>query len=156
MGGDPVDLIHKLRHFNLDLHPVLIGVDAIGGLYSELSEAMQDIMGFSEVSLRCLYKGDRIFDIAFRLVQTTDLRSELLGYGQAGGVVASSIDPQARGELLDIPVHLPVLELEDAAGILRAHVMIDYHLTLLESTLTRPPWPNVLFDTDRNSGVFRA
>ena len=75
MRGDPVDLVYELRYFNLDLHPVLIGVDAVGRLYSELSEAMQYIVGFSEVSLRCLYKGDRIFDIAFRLVQTTDLRS---------------------------------------------------------------------------------
>ena len=42
------------------------------------------------------------------------------------------IDPQPRGKLFDVFVHLHALELEDAVGVLGAHVMIDYHLILLE------------------------
>jgi hypothetical protein len=104
MRGDPVDLVHQLRDLHLDLHPVLVGVDAIGGLYRQFAEAMQDIVRFGQIPFGGLNEGDRVLYVASRLVQAPDLGSELLRYGQTRGIVASPVDSHPRGELLDILV----------------------------------------------------
>ena len=43
VGGDSVHLIDQGGDLHLDLHPVLVGVDAVGGLDSQLAYALQDV-----------------------------------------------------------------------------------------------------------------
>ena len=41
VGGDPVHLVDQLGDFHLDLHPVLGGVDPVGGLHRELAQPLR-------------------------------------------------------------------------------------------------------------------
>ncbi|MCK7577241.1 MAG: hypothetical protein MZV65_16320 [Chromatiales bacterium] len=44
--GDPVDLVDELGDLDLDLHAVLVGVDAVRRLYGQLADAVQDVLRF--------------------------------------------------------------------------------------------------------------
>ncbi len=41
--SDPVDFVHQLADFDLDLLAVLSGVDTVRGLHGQLAEALENV-----------------------------------------------------------------------------------------------------------------
>ena len=49
--GDAVHLVDQLRHLDLDLHAVLVGVDAVGRLHRQLAQPLHDVLALLQVAL---------------------------------------------------------------------------------------------------------
>ncbi len=93
VGGDAVHLVDQGGDLHLDLHAVLVGVDAVGRLHRELAQPLDDVLALLEVALRGLDEGDAVGGVGAGLAQAADLAAHLLRDGQARGVVARAGDP---------------------------------------------------------------
>ena len=132
MGGDSVDLVDQGGDLHLDLHPVLVGVDAVGGLDSQLPKALQDVLGLLEIALCGLDEGNAVQGVLLRPLESPDLGAHLLGYGQTGGVVPGAVDPHSGGQLLHVLVDCPGVPLFLTVGKDGTHVVVDDHSILLD------------------------
>jgi hypothetical protein len=132
MARDPVDLVHKGRDLDLDLHAVFLRVDAVGGLDRELAEPLQDILALLEVTFGCLDEGDAVGGVARGLVQAADLGPHLFGNGEAGCVIARSVDAQSGTELFHVAGDPIVGDSKLPVGEHGAEIVIDDHMY--------PPW----------------
>ncbi len=60
VAGDAVHLVDQRGDLHLDLHAVLVGVDAVGRLHRELAQPLDDVLRLLEVALGGLDEGDAV------------------------------------------------------------------------------------------------
>ena len=81
-----------------------------------ISEGLRSQIGGLKVAVRNTQDGD---------LQATDLRTQALGDGEAGGVVGGTVDAEAGGELLQRLGHLVVGDGQVAVRVHRRDVVVD-------------------------------
>jgi len=124
---DTVNLVDQRRNLDLDKLPVLLGVDAVGGLNREHPNPLEDRRCLVQVAFRGLHEGHAVLGVALGLAKSHDLGPHLFGNRKARCVVAGSVDAHAGRELFHRTVHVPVLELKHPVRVDGAHVVIDNH-----------------------------
>jgi hypothetical protein len=83
VGCNAVEFINQLRNFDLDLHSVFSGINSVGSLNGQFPDPVKNICSFLQIAFGCLDKRNSILDVSFSLIQTADLASQFLGYGQS-------------------------------------------------------------------------
>jgi hypothetical protein len=63
--------------------------------------------------------------LALAVLRPVTCAAQLLADGQAGGVVGSAVDAEARGQLLEALAHLAVGDVQAAVGVHRGRVLVD-------------------------------
>src|SRR5690606_3609472 len=76
-------------------------VHIVGGLNSQLADALQVIVDFVQVAFGGLGQRDAVVGIAGSLGHALDLGSHAVGDGLTGGIILGAVDAQARGQALD-------------------------------------------------------
>ena len=125
-------------NLDLDLHPVLVGVDAVGRLHGQLAQPLHDVLALLQVAFRGLDEGDAVRRVLAGLAQAADLAAHLLGHGEARGVVAGAGDRMPEESFSMFLSSGQVVDLQLPVGEHRAHVVIDDH-GILPETPSGPP-----------------
>jgi hypothetical protein len=74
---------------------------AVAGFDSQLANALQHRVHFVECAFCRLDHRDAVLGVSLGLVQTCDLRLQLLADGEAGRVVGGAVDAETTRQLLD-------------------------------------------------------
>jgi hypothetical protein len=132
MARNTVYLIDQLGHFHLDLHTILIGVDAVGGLNRQLPDPVQNILGFLKVTFSSLDKRHTVLYIPFGLIQPPDLAPHLLGDRQTGSIISRPVYTLPGAEPFNTSRYVGIGNTQGTVGVQGAHVMIyNQIITLL-------------------------
>jgi hypothetical protein len=132
MRSDTVDLVNKLRDFDLDLHSIFGRINTVRGLNRQFSDPVQNILGFLQITFGGLNERYAVLYVPCSLIQAADLTAHFLTYRQSGRVVAGPVDPQSAGKFLHGLHCLPIDDTELPIRINGAHVVINNHVPSLK------------------------
>src|SRR5262249_11641653 len=97
---DAIDLGTELSDLGGDSRLVGRRQRAVVVLNREIADALEHRVDLGHRAFRRLHERDSVLSVALGLVETTDLRGQLLADRQAGRVIGGTVDPVARAELL--------------------------------------------------------
>jgi hypothetical protein len=125
VGADALDLRLQLIDLGLDGRTVVGAERAVLVLHGQLTHTLKHAVNLVQGALSRLDHRDGVRGVTAGLSQATDLATQLLADGEAGGVVARTVDAVARRQLLHRLAELVAVADELTLGVERRNVVLD-------------------------------
>src|SRR6266849_1099634 len=123
--ADVGDLSAELSNLGRDGGLIRRRQGAVVELHREVTHALEHRLYLGERAFTGLNERDRVLRVARSLVESTDLRMQLLADREAGGVVGGAVDAEARGQALHRGRQHLLRADEVAVGVVRLDVGLN-------------------------------